>query len=160
MQTARDITDQHLRSALEPLIHAEGFQCVELQLQRSRRTRHLRVIVYRGHGMDAAALEQLTRAIQFELGVVVDPAGANLSDLSLEVSSPGIERTLRGPHEYAIFAGKAVRVLRVDSETWEQAVIQASTETEVTLQFDEELETIPIAKIRRGQLTGAEKEGS
>ena len=84
-----DITDQHLRKALEPLIQAEGFQCVDVQLQRTRRARRLRVIVYRESGMDTYSLERLTRGIQFNLPLIVDPGGADLSDLSLEVSSPG-----------------------------------------------------------------------
>ena len=154
---ARDITDQHLRKALEPVIHAEGFRCIELQLQRSRRARCLRVIVYREAGMDARSLERLTRGIQFNLPLIVDPAGADLSDLALEVSSPGIERVLRQPHEYAIFAGKAVRVLRDDSTTWEHAVIEHAAGDSVTLRFDGTTTTMSIANIRRAQLTGAER---
>ena len=159
MQAARDITDHHLRVALEPLIHAEDFQCVELQLQLSRNTRCLRVIVYRESGMDAAALERLTREIQFNLPFVEDPGGADLSNLSLEVSSPGIKRTLRAPHEYAIFAGRAVRVLRDDSPTWEHAMIVHAAGGTVTLRFDGAQTTMPVATIRRAQLTGAERGG-
>jgi ribosome maturation factor RimP len=159
MQVARDITDHHLRVALEPLIRAEGFRCVELQFQLSRHTRLLRVIVYRESGMDAAALERLTRGIQFNLAFIEDPGGADLSNLSLEVSSPGIERTLRASHEYAIFAGKAVRVLRDDSPTWEHAVIEHAAGDTVTLRFGGEETTIPMATIRRAQLTGAERGG-
>ena len=159
MQAARDITDQHLGRALEPIIEAEGFQCVELQLQRTRRARRLRVIVYRESGMDAYSLERLTRGIRFHLPLLGDPGGADLSDLSLEVSSPGIERALRQPHEYAIFVGKAVRVLRGTSTTWEHAVIEHATGATVTLRFAGTTTTMPIANIRRAQLTGAETGG-
>ena len=155
MQAARDITDQHLRKALEPLIQAEGFQCVDVQLQRTRRARRLRVIVYRESGMDTYSLERLTRGIQFNLPLIVDPGGADLSGLSLEVSSPGIERALGQPHEYAIFVGKAVRVLRDDSTIWEHAVIEHAAGDAVTLRFAGTTTTMPIANIRRAQLTGA-----
>ena len=160
MQAARDTTDQHLRKALEPLVEAEGFQCIEVQLQRSRRARRLRVIVYRESGMDAYALERLTRGIQFQLPLIVDPEGGALNDLSLEVSSPGIERTLRQPHEYAIFVGKAVRVLRDNSTAWEHAVIEHAAGDSVTLRFDATTTTMPIANIRRAQLTGADTGGA
>lgn len=160
MQTARDTTEQYLAEALEPLIQAEGFQCVELQLQRSRRARRLRVIVYRESGMDASALGRLTRAIQFQLPFLADPAGADLDSLTLEVSSPGIDRALRRPHEYAIFAGKAVRVLRGDSPDWEQAIIEHAAGDRVTLRIAGAATTMPIATIRRAQLTGAERGGA
>lgn len=160
MQAARDIIDQHLRKELEPLIEAEGFQCVEVQLQRARRARRLRVIVYRASGMDAYSLERLTRGIRFNLPLLADPDGVALGDLSLEVSSPGIERTLRQPHEYAIFVGKAVRVLRADSTVWEHAVIEHAVGDSVTLRFAGATTTMPIANIRRAQLTGAETGGA
>lgn len=160
MQAARDTTDQHLRTALEPLIEAEGFQCVEVQLHRSRRARSLRVIVYRESGMDAYSLERLTRGIQFHLPLLADPAGGTLNDLSLEVSSPGIERALRQPHEYAIFVGKAVRVLRDNATNWEHAVIEHAAGDNVTLRFAAATTTIPIANIRRAQLTGADTGGA
>ncbi len=160
MQAARDTTDQHLREALEPLVEAEGFQCVEVQLQRSRRARRLRVIVYRESGMDAYSLERLTRGIQFHLPLIADPDGGALNDLTLEVSSPGIERALRQPHEYAIFVGKAVRVLRDNSTTWEHAVIERAAGDHVTLRFAGTTTTVPIANIRRAQLTGAETGGA
>lgn len=160
MQAARDTTDQYLRKALEPLIEAEGFRCVEVQLHRSRRARSLRVIVYRESGMDAYSLERLTRGIQFHLPLLADPEGGALNDLSLEASSPGIERALRQPHEYAIFAGKAVRLLRDNSSTWEHAVIEHAAGGNVTLRFPATTTTIPIANIRRAQLTGADTGGA
>lgn len=157
MQTARDIFDRHLWAVLEPVVAAAGFRCVELQFQRSRRARRLAIVVYRADGMDAAALARLTREIQFQLPLIGDAAGVDLEDLTLEVSSPGIERILRSPREYAIFTGKAVRILRVGSAVWEPAVIANATEDTVTLQLADRKETIPVETIRRAQLTGVER---
>ena len=158
MHTAQENIEQLLWSVLEPVISAEGFQCVDLQLQRNRRARRLGVIVHRAAGVDAASLEKLARQIQFQLPLIAAaPAGAGLDDATLEVSSPGVERVLRAPHEYAIFAGKAVRVLRGEATEWESAVIVSSTGEAVTLRFDRGEETVPIAAIRRAQLTGAER---
>ena len=149
--------EQLLWSALEPVINAGGFQCVDLQLQRSRRARRLGVIVYRATGMDAASLETLARQIQFQLPLIGGTPGAGLDDVTLEVSSPGVERILRSPREYAIFTSKAVRVLRGESTDWESAVIAAAAADTVTLRFDRGEEKVPIATIRRAQLTGAER---
>ncbi len=157
MNTAQDILEQHLWSVLEPVINAEGFQCVDLQLQRNRRARRLAVIVYRAGGMDVASLEALAREVQFQLPLIGDVPGNAIDDVTLEVSSPGVERVLRWPREYAIFADKAVRVLRGDATEWEPAVIVSSAGESVTLRFDRGEETVPIATIRRAQLTGAER---
>ena len=155
--TAQDRLEQLLWSVLEPVINAEGFQCVDLQLQRSRRAHRLGVIVYRAHDLDAASLESLAREIHFQLPLIGDAPGTDLAGVTLEVSSPGVDRVLRGSREYAIFTSKAVRVLRAEATEWEAAVIVSSVGETVTLQFDGGEETVPIATIRRAQLTGAER---
>lgn len=157
MQTAQDSLERLLWSVLEPVINAEGFQCVDLQLQRNRRAHRLGVIVYRADGMDAASLESLAREIHFQLPLIGDAPGTDLGDVTLEVSSPGVERVLRAPREYAIFTSKAVRVLRGEATEWETAVIVSSVGEYVTLQFDHGEEKVPIATIRRARLTGAER---
>jgi ribosome maturation factor RimP len=143
---------EDLGAALEPLIRAEGFRCVEVQLHGNRHTRRIRTVVYRRSGMDAAALERLARAIRFHLSL-----GTELGDAAIEVSSPGIDRVLKAPHEYAIFTGKAVRVLRADATEWEHAVIDAGNGDVVTLRFGDAIEALPVAMIRRAQLTGTER---
>lgn len=153
----QDDFEQLLRSVLEPVIGAEGFQLVDLHLQRNRRSRRLGVIVYRPDGVDAASLETLAREIQFQLPLVGTAADNWLEDATLEVSSPGVERILRAPREYAIFTGKAVRILRGEASEWESAVIVSSAGDSVTLRFDHGEETVPTATIRRAQLTGAER---
>ena len=153
MQLSRDITDHQLREALEYLVITEGFDCIEAQIQRSRNTRLLRVVVYRRQSMDAAALEKLTRGIQFNLPVVTDSDGKDLEDFSLEVSSPGINRILRSSREYTIFVGKFVRLLRSNSAKWEEAMICQATDSAVTLRFSGKVETVSFDSIRRAQLT-------
>ena len=149
-------TEEQLSAVVEPLIRAEGFDSVEVQLHRGhhggRHRRRVRVIVYRASGLDAAALERLSRALQFRLSL-----NPELADAALEVSSPGIERVLKAAREYAIFTGKAVRILRTDAAEWERAVIEAASGEAVTLSFGAAVETLPIATIRRAQLTGAER---
>jgi hypothetical protein len=56
-----------------------------------------------------------------------------------------------------MFTSKAVRVLRGEATEWESAVIVSAAGESVTLQFDRGEETVPIATIRRAQLTGAER---
>ena len=155
--TTQDSLEQLLWSVLGPVISAEGFECVDLHLQRNRRSRRLGVIVYRADGVDAASLETLAREIQFQLPLVGAGADNWLEDATLEVSSPGVERVLRRPREYAIFTSKAVRILRREATEWESAVIVSSADHNVTLRFDHGEETVPIATIRRAQLTGAER---
>lgn len=158
MQTAQDNLERLLWSVLEPVINAEGFRCVDLHLQRNRRSRRLGVIVYRADGVNAASLEALAREIRFQLPLIGGAPGHELEEVTLEVSSPGVERVLRAPREYAIFASKAVRILRGDATEWEAAVIVSAQAATVTLRFDDGEETVPIAAIRRAQLTGAERE--
>lgn len=156
MQLSKDITDHKLRKELEHIVDTEGFDCIEVQVQRSRNTRLLRVVVYRKENMDVAALEKLTRGIQFNLPVVTNSDEKVLEHFSLEVSSPGTNRVLRTSREYGIFVGKFVRLLRNNSETWEEGMISNATDSTVTLQMNEKSETISIDTIRRAQLIDRE----
>ena len=91
-----------LVSVLEPAIHAAHLELVDVEL----RSGVLLVTVDKEGGVDLDALTEATRAASAAL----DEADPIRGRYSLEVSSPGVERTLRTPAHFARAIGETVSV--------------------------------------------------
>ncbi len=75
-----------------------------------------------------------------------------MAEVSLEVSSPGIERTLRSPSEYAIFCGRGVRVLAGTETEWQGGIIDSVEGETLWLRTGRQRKGFAIAEIRRARL--------
>ncbi len=94
------------RILLEPIIVREGFELVEVEWLRQGSAWVLRVFVDRPGGVTIDHCQELSRTIEPVLDVedFIEPA------YDLEVSSPGLDRPLRKPEDFARFAGQRVHV--------------------------------------------------
>jgi ribosome maturation factor RimP len=91
-----------LMAALQPVITAAGLELVDVEL----RSGVLLVTVDRTGGVDLQALTDANRAVS----AVLDELDPIPGRYSLEVSSPGVERTLRTPAHFAKAVGETVSV--------------------------------------------------
>lgn len=95
-----------LDTLVGPVVEAMGLEFVEATFRREGGRRVLRVTVDREGGVDldtiAAASERVSRRLDVE-----DFGGG---PYTLEVSSPGVERPLRRPDDFAKRVGEKVRV--------------------------------------------------
>jgi ribosome maturation factor RimP len=94
------------RGLLEPIIAREGFELVEIEWSREGPAWVLRVFVDRPGGVTIDHCQELSRVIEPVLDVedFIEPA------YNLEVSSPGVDRPLRKPQDFARFAGQRVHL--------------------------------------------------
>ena len=102
-----------LFAGLEPLLLEAGLTLVDLSVNRRGDSARVRFTIYspRGTGTDECArAHRIAFAKAAEVLAVADPI--------LEVSSPGIDRTIGSPREWSIFKGKGVRVLLRGEEEW------------------------------------------
>ncbi len=136
-----------VKEAVEPVLTGMGLVLVELSLARRKGTTRVGVVIYRqgGVGVDdcAAASEMLLPRLETIEG---------MTDVSLEVSSPGIERTLRGPSEYAIFAGRGVKILAGTETEWQPGIIEKLEGDTLWLRRGRERKGFAVADIRRARL--------
>lgn len=99
------VSSDAIRSLVEPALAASGLELWDVEVSRDA----VRVLVDRPGGIDLDALADLA-------GHVVSPLLDEHPDLtpaghfSLEVSSPGVERTLRRPEHYLRYIGTDVSV--------------------------------------------------
>ena len=95
-----------LDEQLRPVVGAAGLELVEVTMVRENGQRVLRVTVEREGGVDLDAIATVSGRI----GRRLDLEGFAPGPYSLEVSSPGLERPLRTPRDFARRVGERVRV--------------------------------------------------
>jgi ribosome maturation factor RimP len=112
---------------VRPVVEGAGLDLVEIRFAREAGRRVLQVVVDRDGGVDLDVIAELSERISRRL----DLEGFEPGPYALEVSSPGIERPLKGPKDFARAVGLTVR-LRVrgsaGSTTHEGELVSADDE--------------------------------
>jgi ribosome maturation factor RimP len=98
------VTTDSIRQLVEPALTSAGLELWDVEVARDV----LRIMVDRPGGIDLDALSVASDV----LSPLLDehPEATPLGSYQLEVSSPGVERTLRTPDQYQRFVGTAVTV--------------------------------------------------
>jgi ribosome maturation factor RimP len=95
-----------VRAAIEPALVALGLDLYDVELLGGRGARTLRVTVDKPGGVDLDAITAVTRAVS----PIVDRADIVSGPYALEVSSPGVERTLRSREHFESARGEQVSI--------------------------------------------------
>ncbi len=91
---------------IRPVIEGSGLELVDVAFRRESGRRVLRVVVDREGGVDVDTIAELAEKVSRRL----DVEGFAPGPYALEVSSPGIERTLKRPRDYERRLGDTVKV--------------------------------------------------
>jgi ribosome maturation factor RimP len=94
---------------VRPVVETAGLELVDVAFHREQDRRVLRVTVDREGGVDLDAISDISERISRRL----DLEGFDPGPYSLEVSSPGVERPLREPRDFARRVGELVKVRTV-----------------------------------------------
>jgi ribosome maturation factor RimP len=95
-----------VRESLAPVVAGLGLSLYDVELNGTGKARTLRVTVEKDGGVDLDAITDVTRAVSPVLDAEPSLAGSYL----LEVSSPGLERSLRTPAHFAGARDESVSV--------------------------------------------------
>ena len=148
--SATDTQLDAVRAAVEPAVHALGLDLYDVELVGGGGTRTLRVTVTRDGGVDLDAITAATKAVS----TIVDDATAVRGSYLLEVSSPGIERTLRRAYHYEGAIGERVSV-KFHTEAGPRRVHGSLTAVDaehvVVLDDDGHTETIPLRDVTQAR---------
>lgn len=121
------VTDR-VRAVIEPSLATQGLEVVDVQHHAGV----LRITVDRPGGVDLDALSVASRLVSDELDRHDMVPGRYL----LEVSSPGVERSLRTPAHFARFVGTTVAVRTrpgTDGDRRVEGVLEAADDDGVTV---------------------------
>jgi ribosome maturation factor RimP len=102
----REAISQRIVAFIEPLLQAQGFELVELQLRQRKGRWLVRVFI---DGECGVSLEDCRR-LSLEMSQVFDTEGLIAISYVLEVSSPGLDRPLRTPRDFRRQCGRMVTV--------------------------------------------------
>jgi ribosome maturation factor RimP len=145
--------EKKLTLELDRVIKGMGFEIVELKAKHVSQTLHVSLVVYRQDGVGINECVEIHRTVLPRLEVLLDTR-----DIHLEVSSPGLDRTIKSNREFGIFIGRTVRILRSTTGEWVNGVILASGETSCTVDTGQRKEDIPFDTIQKARLDDSEEE--
>jgi len=135
-----------LERAVAPVVEAAGLELVDVSFRREAGRRVLRVTVDREGGVDLDAIAGVSERISRRL----DVEGFEPGPYALEVSSPGVERPLRRPGDFARRVGEKARVKThapIDGARTHTGTILGATEHEVTLATESGERRVPFDAI-------------
>jgi ribosome maturation factor RimP len=139
--------DEKIRSEVEPIVSGMGFTLVELRHSRSKNQNHIIIVVYSSEGVGVDECAVISKNLYPRLELI-----EGLENLQLQVSSPGLDRTLKGEQEYSIFNGRDVKVMLRGESEWIRGTLQGAADGKVTLNSGGKSRTIGIAEIRKAKL--------
>ena len=144
---ATGIQKTNLFMEYEPLLEAMGITLVDInRIDRGKSVTVTMVIVAKEAEVSVDHCAKVYRLayprMELQLGE---------RDLQLEVSTPGLQRTLKDVYEFSLFTGKRVRVYDTSKEAWVSGIITETDQTSVQLSHvfiedaKEMIETMSVA---------------
>jgi len=140
-----DYAQNELFAIIDPICRGFSSSVVHLSTAMIKNTLHIRVVLYKKGGINIDACSEISRAVLPRVEVWADER-----DVNLEVSSPGIGRTLKDAYEFMVFKGEKTRLLIGDD--WIDGTIISTDMSSVIIESDGkelkyEYETIQKAKL-------------
>lgn len=143
---------EKVRGIISPVINALDIELDDIELRKMRGKALLRVFIDREGGVTIDDCERVSREVEAILDVE-DPIPCSYV---LEVSSPGLDRPLRGPGDFKRFAGRNIRVVTlepVDNQTFFTGKIAAAGDSEIVLLLPQDRQvTIAYKNISKARL--------
>jgi ribosome maturation factor RimP len=162
------VRDSHdldrLRQAAARVAGSHGLEIFDLQLRREATGWVLRVVIDRpdalpgAPGQEPVGIDDCQR-VSHDLSALLDVedglTSAIAGEYTLEVSSPGLDRPLRGEADYRRFLGRLAKVV-TDSPLGGQSHfagrLTAIEEGELLLTEGRRVHRVPLARIKRARL--------
>lgn len=134
-----------LESTLLPLIKGLGLVLVELSVARHRGNVQVKLVLYKNGGISLDDLSEAQKTLRPRLELEF-----GREKLSLEISSPGINRNIKSAREYDIFKGRDVRILV--GENWITGQLDGLDGDCLVLAGHEEPQRFRLNEVRKARL--------
>ena len=161
-----DAPHEHLRTLAARVAAGHGLDVFDVQMRRESIGWVLRVVIDRPTVIDehgTVAVESTDRGIGIEdcqlvsqdLSAVLDVEDVVAHEYTLEVSSPGIDRPLRGATDYQRFAGRLAKIVAseaIDGQVHFEGRLQGLEAGDVVITSGRKTKRIPLDRISRARL--------
>jgi ribosome maturation factor RimP len=158
---------ERLRPVVERVVRGQGLEVFDVQLRREAIGRVLRVVIDRSASLGAdghpvveppeasIGIEECQR-VSDDLSAVLDVEDVVDQQYTLEVSSPGIDRPLRGEADYYRFAGRLAKLVTeepVEGQSAFEGRLRGLEQGNVVLEVGRgKLRRVPLALVTRARL--------
>lgn len=140
-----------LESLIEPAVAAIGFELWGVEFIRAGKHSTLRVYIEGENGISVDDCAEVSR----QLSAIMDVEDPISTNYLLEVSSPGMDRVLFKPEQYASFVGAVLTLktrLPVDGRRKFKGVLEGIEDNSVVLTVDNDEFCIPFKNIDKAQI--------
>jgi ribosome maturation factor RimP len=138
-----------LRQQLESILAGMSVYIVDMSFSVVSGRHHLVLIVYKADGIGHSDLEKIHRTVQARLEILFVYG----RDVHIEISTPGIERKIKHPHEYTLYMGKGIRIMAGEENEWHYGILSSykNNTVEITTNNDETI-AFHIDSIKKAKL--------
>ncbi len=139
---------EKIAALAEDVAQDEGLELVDVEILTEGPRAAVRVFVDREGGVRLRDCESVSR----RLGAVLDVEDPVSGPYTLEVSSPGLERRLKTPKDFAACRGRRVKVqlsAPVDGSRNFRGILLASDEEGIELERNGATHRLPYALVRK-----------
>jgi ribosome maturation factor RimP len=162
--TARDASIERIRAAASRVAESHGLELFDLQFRRESIGWVLRVVIDRvgDEGPQGAREEPVgimdCQRMSHDLGTLLDvedELGGALGQYTLEVSSPGLDRPLRGEADFRRFTGRLAKVVTSETIGGQTSFAGRITGVEdgiVVITEGRRTHRVPLAVVKRARL--------
>ena len=109
---------QKIIEIVNPILSFHSLALVDTHGIRKNGMCQIRLVLYRSSGFDISELEDLHKILYSRLTVLLDE-----QNISLELSSPGIDYVFKRDIDYDIFSGREVKILVMPHNCWHNGTL-------------------------------------
>jgi ribosome maturation factor RimP len=146
------VEDREIEEKIDSILGKAGLFLLEFGLARHRGSLKVKAVIYSPQG---TGTEECTKAYRLILPQIQTLLG--VQDPEMEISSPGIDRIIRGEREWKAFAGKPVMLLAKDSSEWISGKLLSYSDGKIEFQQGTERALIDISSIAKARLDSMSK---
>jgi ribosome maturation factor RimP len=145
---------ERIRGVADRVTSGRGFELTDVELKRERSGFLVRLFVDKEGGIGLDELQSVSE----EVSAILDAEDPIDSSYTLEVSSPGLDRPLKGEADYRRFVGKVVKLSSyelVDGRRHWTGRLTGVADGAVIVSLEKEkgaVARIPLDKISHGRL--------
>ncbi len=145
---------EHVRAVAQRVTEGRGYELTDVEVKRDRSDYLVRLFVDKEGGIGLDELQSVSE----EVSAILDAEDKVPASYTLEVSSPGLDRPLRGENDYRKAVGKLVKVSSydiVDGRRHWTGRLTAFDEGVLSVTLEKEggsVARVPYSKIAHGRL--------
>lgn len=151
MMSFQDDVLKEVTDLVEPVVEDKGLELVDIEYRREPGGYVLRVIIFKEDGVTIDDCSKVSR----EVSQLLDVEDILDHGYNLEVSSPGLTRPLKSRRDFERNIGEKVKLtctLEKGGTESVTGVIREVGDDSITLETDDGLISLPMARIIKGKL--------